>query len=182
MAPRPDSTPISTEAWFGPAFLQLHPLIQRLHVHGGVLAGSVGPQFGSGLAGLIGKRVARRLGFAPGAPFHQLQVSIRSAADGLHWDRTIDGQTFASTFTPVGRYPAGHWIETNGAISLCLGVAIIDGGWHWQQRSARLLSPRVSAFKEVRDGRYYFHVAIALPLVGTVLSYGGLLDAVTAGA
>jgi hypothetical protein len=40
------------------------------------------------------------------------------------------------------------------------------------------LFPNSIAFKTVEAGRYRFYVGFSLPLLGTVLSYGGLLSAV----
>lgn len=48
--------------WFGPDFLHLHPLLQRLHERGGTLCGNVAVRFGTGIAGCIGRRLAARLG------------------------------------------------------------------------------------------------------------------------
>jgi hypothetical protein len=42
------------------------------------------------------------------------------------------------------------------------------------------LLPRARAYKRIEAGRYRFEVAFVLPVLGTVLSYGGLLDADTA--
>jgi hypothetical protein len=48
--------------WFGESFTALDPLLQDLHRHGGKLSGKVDLKFGSGLAGLIGRRLATKLG------------------------------------------------------------------------------------------------------------------------
>ena len=56
-------------AWFGEMFFELHPGLQSLHRHGGVLKGKIQLNFGKGLAGVLGKRIARKLGvpLQPGA-------------------------------------------------------------------------------------------------------------------
>ncbi len=71
----------------------------------------------------------------------------------------------------------------------CLQVDIVDGGWHWRWRCIgaqrgrwrlpRWLLPRSEAFKRVEGGHYRFSVSFALPLLGEVPRYGGLLHAVT---
>jgi hypothetical protein len=38
------------------------------------------------------------------------------------------------------------------------------------------LLPRFSAYKRVVDGRYSFHVGFALPGLGELMAYEGLLD------
>ncbi|HEY0065342.1 MAG TPA: DUF4166 domain-containing protein [Telluria sp.] len=173
------------ETWFGPAFDQLDPLLQALHRKGGVLAGPVSIVFGPGIAGVLGRSIARRAGIPTEGALHQLRVAIHSADGVLHWNRSFDGQSvFTSHFIPVGNYPAGHWMEATGSIGLQLGVAIVAGGWHWQHLASTLrgvrvptwLMPRMQACKQIRDGRYHFAVSMALPLLGTLLSYGGKLE------
>lgn len=170
--------------WFGPAFADLHPMIQQLHRDGGTLRGPVQIEFGSGSAGWIGRRLARRLGVPTTTGAAMLEVSIFSNADGLHWQRRFNGGTrFDSLFVPVGQYPSGHWIESSGRLRLKLQVAVRAGGWHWLQRGAWLgplaipnfLLGTTTAGKQIVDGQYRFCVAIALPLLGNVLSYAGSL-------
>jgi hypothetical protein len=66
-----------------------------------------------------------------------------------------------------------------------LQVELIDGGWHWRPLRSRIFGlplprwmlPHTAAHKQFVDGRYAFSVTIGLPLLGTVLSYRGCLDA-----
>ncbi len=111
-----------------------------------------------------------------------MRVDLHCDDERLHWNRTFDGNaTMKSTFVPVGRHPTGHWVEHVGALRVELGVAIVDGGWHWQPRRASLaglplprwLTPRITARKQIVDGRYRFLVATALPGLGTLVSYQG---------
>ena len=175
----------TVEAWFGPAFALLHPQLQALHRGGRTLRGPVQLSFGSGLAGNVGKRLARRLGIPGAAGSAMLEVTIRSDHDGLHWSRRFDhGAAFNSVFQPVGSYPSGYWLERSSHIALRLGVALRDGGWHWQQRRLALcgipvprwLMPTTIASKTVIDGKYVFSVDIRFPLLGSVLAYRGGLD------
>lgn len=173
------------EHWFGAAFAQLHPQLQALHRHGGHLRGPVQLWYGTGLAGLAGKMLARRLGIPPQAGAATLEVLIASDAAGLHWSRRFNhGPTFDSVFQPRGSYPDGCWVERSGAVELRLQVAVIDGAWHWQQRRARVagivlprwLTPTTAASKQVIDGTYVFAVAVRFPLLGKVLAYRGELN------
>jgi hypothetical protein len=113
-----------------------------------------------------------------------MRVAIYSTETRLHWNRTFnETSTFNSTFTPAGRYPSGYWVESSGLLRLTLAVAIVNGGWAWQPIGGRLwgipfpvrLLPRAVASKCIDNGRYRFNVEINLPLLGTVLSYGGKL-------
>jgi hypothetical protein len=180
----------SAERWFGDAFAHLHPLIQALHRSGGEIGGTISIETGTGLAGLVGQRLARRLGMPPRGTA-SLHVHVIHGDGEMRWVRTVNGAgRFTSCFQPVGRFPDGYWREASWPVELRLGVTIANGGWRWQQREIRVaglrlpawLAPRAVPFKEIRDGRYYFRVEIALPWLGTVLTYGGLLDAVRTGA
>jgi hypothetical protein len=48
------------QQWFGNHFSDLDPLIQSLHTDGGNLNGKVTLDFGKGLAGIIGRRLASK--------------------------------------------------------------------------------------------------------------------------
>ena len=178
----------SAERWFGPAFAELHPLIQQLHRSGGELHGVVEIGFGSGIAGFFGRRIARRLGL-PIAGTAQLRVRIEHVKTRMDWHRQFDaGPDFRSCFEPIGSYPDGYWQESSGRLQLQLGVDILQGGWCWRQRALRLwgmrvpnwLAPQTHAGKEIRAGDYCFHVAIQLPLLGRALSYSGRLKLASA--
>lgn len=170
--------------WFGPAFALLHPRLRALHDSGGALRGPCRVEYGSGLAGLVGKLLARRLGIVESDGGATLCVKIASDAGGLLWSRRFnDGPVFASHFQPVGRYPDGYWVERSGAVTLRFGVEVIEGAWHWRQQrlswrgvplSGRLM-PRTIASKAVSGDAYVFCVAVRVPVLGTVLSYRGQL-------
>ncbi|UXI67076.1 DUF4166 domain-containing protein [Tahibacter amnicola] len=165
----------------------MHPLLQQLHRQGGELSGTVDIRLGSGVAGVLGRRIARRLGIPPHAGRCAMRVHIYHDAGALHWDRRFgDGAAWmCSTFSPTGNWPDGCWIEQTGPVRLALGVQIENGGWRWKLRRAwlagiplpRWVLPRSRAGKCIEDGRYRFDVTFAVPIIGDVLSYGGLLDA-----
>jgi hypothetical protein len=176
----------SVKQWFGEKFTTLHPLLQNLHLHGGTLSGVVEIQTGTGLGKLAGTALARKFSIPTDRGSHPFTVNIFHRDDGLHWHRSFDGQAeMQSLFVPIGTLPDGYWIESKGPIRLALTVDIIDGGWYWRCRKIWLhgvrmpvwLLPRTTAYKRIEAGRYRFHVAFSLPLLGAVLSYGGLLNA-----
>lgn len=181
----------AVERWFGEAFDTLHPHLRALHRAGGVLEGSVELVYGDGIAGRIGRRLARRMGLPGHAGTAHLRVDIHGDTDALHWQRTFDGtHAMHSRFVPVGTWPHGHWLETTGPLRLALTVDTRAGAWRWLPRAAWLhdvrvplaLLPRVSAGKRVdEDGAYVFDVTTSLPGLGVLFGYRGRLTLNTAG-
>jgi hypothetical protein len=184
------------EQWFGPAFARLHPRLQKLHRHDGVLRGPVEVRVAAGGAGrLIGERLRRKLGLPPPGPGHTLEVRISHDDERMLWERRFgeasglkplprDNAAFASRFIPVGHFPDGYWRETSGALELHLEVLLDDdGGWHWRTRRVLLrgvripkfLLPRVVAHKRWQRGAYDFAVSVRVPGLGEVVGYAGRL-------
>jgi hypothetical protein len=175
--------------WFGPEFEHLHPLLQHLHLQGGVLAGEVHIQVGRGLAGVLGRRLAYKMGIPIDQPHCPLRVVISHRAQQLHWARTFGTGTGSakevlSVFEAVGQHPGGYWVERTGAMHFKMTVDVIDGGWHWRALGASLHGlplpiswlPRSRAYKRIENGAYRFEVAFVMPLLGPLFSYSGLLQ------
>jgi hypothetical protein len=172
--------------WFGSSFARLHPLLRQLHSQpSACVEGTVVMRFGTGLAGVLGRRLARRLGMPDVAGPQHLIVDVGHDATRMRWQRRFgDGHALLSVFAPVGHFPDGHWIEDTGRIALTLQVDLVGDGWDWRLVGARMrgkalplwLLPRFSAYKRVVDGRYSFHVGFALPGLGELMAYEGLLD------
>ncbi len=169
--------------WFGDSYSSLHPLLQQVHENGGRLVGSVEVAYGNALARRLGRGLARKMQL-PGAGTHQLVVDISHDSDGMHWGRSFNGNTLVySLFKPVGTIENGYWTEQTGPISMQLTVDIKNGGWYWRCLRVkyrglaipRWLVPRTTLYKVIENDRYRFHVELALPLVGTLFSYQGLL-------
>lgn len=173
------------ERWFGPGFVQLNPLLQQLHQQGGKLHGQVDLQLGRDLAGIVGTRLATRLGIQTKHTPVAFQVDIHGTDDCLHWNRCFaNSAVLYSRFQPSGSWPDGYWLESTGALTLALAVDIRQGGWYWRPLKAWLhgvriplwLLPRTEAYKRIENGRYHFHVGFSLPLLGNLLSYSGALQ------
>lgn len=171
--------------WFGERFYELHPLLQQLHVNGGYLVGNVVVQYPIGLSGIVGRRIATKMGIPVTGELHAFSVAIIHKDDGLHWDRCFNKESkMHSLFCPVGTINDGYWRESTGTVSFHLGVDIKDGGWYWRCKKIKYKGitlplcffPRVNAFKVIDDGQYKFYVGIIVPLLGEVLSYSGLLS------
>jgi Domain of unknown function (DUF4166) len=174
--------------WFGPKFSELHPLLQQVHLHGAELTGVVDIHIpNNGIAGAIGRRLAKKLGLPTTAGQHRLRVSISHCAGAMHWDRCFDDRNnMRSIFRPIGTWSDGYFLEDTGPLKMRLTVDIKDGGWYWRCLEIRLfgvrlplwLFPNSKAFKTIEDGRYRFYVGFAIPLIGVCLAYGGLLSQV----
>lgn len=180
----------TVEKWFGDAFTELDPLLQDLHRFGGTLSGSVHIQFGSGIAGFLGRRLATKMGMPNQAGTHHMTVRIGSQEDKLVWSRNFGGsRDMISIFKPQGKYPDGTWSETTGNLNLSLSVDVVDGGWHWIQRGARIgsisiplwLMPVSRAYKRITSGMYEFSVTLSLPIFGMAFCYSGMLSLVERG-
>lgn len=170
--------------WFGDEFYQLAPQLQQLHSLGGTLKGPVEVLYGKGVAGIIGRRLAKKLNI-PTARHHDFSVAISHHANGLHWHRVFNQtQEMKSVFTPVGNKTKGFWLEQTGRLHLKLTVDIIDGGWYWKILGYRFLGlplpawllPKSIAYKFIDDDKYRFYVAFTAPILGMLFSYGGLLS------
>jgi hypothetical protein len=173
--------------WFGTNFIKLHPLLQKLHLRGGHLQGTIDLEFGTGFAGIIGRRLAPKIGLPLKSGAVDFEVCISHTADTLNWVRKFDNNhIMTSLFVPHGEYPTGYWSETTGNLSLELGVDIRDGGWYWVQRKVKLfgvplplmLFPSSHAYKRINDNLYEFSVAFTLPIIGKLVSYSGKLSAI----
>jgi hypothetical protein len=175
--------------WFGAHFSELHPLLQSLHRHGGTLRGVVEIQSGTGVAGWLGRRLARSLGIPIDRRLRGFEVEIKHTETALEWWRRFDdGSVVVSHFEPVGAWPVGYWKETTGALQMHLTVDIVNGGWRWRPLRASLyglrlplrLLPKSRAGKHIECGKYRFEVEFSLPIVGRLLSYGGALEVASA--
>ncbi len=173
--------------WFGAYFSNLHPLLQKLHLHGGRLNGEVNLEFAKGLKGLLGRRLAAKIGLPLKPGIYPFEVVISHNPESLIWTRQFNkNHIIKSVFTPHGKYPKGFWSEKTGPTELLLGVDIVDGGWYWRLRKISLrgkvfpqwLLPSTEAYKTIKNGQYEFSVSLTFPLLGQLFRFSGLLDAV----
>lgn len=94
--------------------------------------------------------------------------------------------TKSTLLNPVGSKADGYWVEQTGPIQLFLTVDIKDTGWYWRCLQVKIkgirvplwLFPQTFACKTIEHDQYRFAVSIAVPLIGRVLSYRGLLNPV----
>ncbi len=178
------------QEWLGESFSNLHPLLQHIHIHGGTLQGEIDIKLGKGLAGFLGRRLAKKLGVPTTHARSGYKVSISHAPGKLIWAREFiapDGKVekLVTVFVPHGQYPHAYWQESTGLMHFRLTVDILEGGgWSWRVLAAHLygiplpvkLFPQSQAYKCIEDGRYRFYVGFIMPGLGLLLSYSGLLE------
>lgn len=173
----------AAEKWFGKAFSRLHPDLQQLHRYGGELKGEVSLLFGPGVAGFIGRRLARSLKMPVKSGLYPFTVAIAHDDDVLKWGRSWGGQLMESHFQPKGVFPSGHWIERTGLVTLHLGVDVVRGAWHWRKKNTYLwripmpkfLQPTMLAEKTVEGNGYHFSVVCRWGALGELFRYSGVL-------
>jgi len=172
--------------WFADEFSALAPELQTLHLQGGVLRGEVTVALGKGMAGAIGRRLAKKLN-VPEPGTHHLEVTIFHDEDSLHWNRRFsETSDMNSIFKPIGTIKDGHWIESTGPLSMMLTVDVKNGGWYWRCLRFKLFGvplpvwvfPKSKAYKYIEKGGYRFYVGFEAPLIGLLLSYSGVLQRV----
>jgi len=169
--------------WFGETFSNLAPELQNLHRYGGVLQGEVEVVVGKGIAGLVGRRLTKKLNI-PMSGMNDLLVTISHDNEYLHWNRQFNKTAIMkSRFKPIGNIRHGYWLEKTGSLELKLTVDVQNQGWHWRcvgYRYHRLpipvwLFPNMKAYKCIEDGGYRFYVGFSAPFVGLLFSYTGIL-------
>ncbi len=169
--------------WFNEAFTNLAPELQELHRNGGVLSGEVKVIIGSGIAGLLGKRLVKKLNI-PKPGINNLRVIISHDKHYLHWDRQFnEATTMKSRFKPIGTIDDGYWLEKTGPLEMKLTVDVKKQGWHWRCLRIKYyglpipvwLFPNMQAYKYIDNGGYRFYVGFSAPLLGLLFSYGGIL-------
>ena len=172
-----------TESWFGSHFKELSAPLQQLHRAGGTLEGNVTFSYGKGLAGALGKRIAKRMGVSALPSTCPFRVEIEHTPTAMIWRRLFnDSVVCESIFEPSGSFDHGYWVEKTGAVQVELGVRLVDGAWHWDCRRvlvhgivlASILRPVVMAHKRIENGAYCFSVEFRHPWLGSLFSYQGI--------
>ena len=167
----------------GTAFDRLPPSLQRLHQPGAQAqwSGLASVQRGtSRLAALI----SRLFGF-PGAGDVAVTVTFRTDAKGREtWTRNFSSRLMVSTQEPGTRRNTHLITERFGPFAFGLAL-VLDGAVlrliprRWTLFGLplpRALMPQGDSYETERDGKFRFHVEIALPLIGPVVTYDGWLD------
>ena len=160
----------------GEHFTALSPLIQQAHLGQIRLCGKVFVRHGNQVARLL----CRVLNMPAQGESVNLIVDGFHEADRMRWIRSFDGHEMQSNFQQQGEY----LIEHLGPLKLWLRLSVDDSGSLnyqlkrvslWGISIPRWLAPGLIASESDQDGGYYFYVKIALPFVGKLIEYGGLV-------
>jgi len=118
-----------------------------------------------------------------------LRLEVRAHEDHQVWERDFDD--FRMTTTQY-LLPDGRMVERRGPIELLFHVTVDDGAVVYRPAGMRLRLWRVSfrvpswcgpsirgkTWCEPGDRRMHVHIAIAVPFLGLIVSYGGAIERV----
>ena len=129
--------------------------------------------------GLIGWLIRRCMGFPP-AGTYSLRVRFAERAGREVWTREFGKYRFRSQLA----LEKVRLTERFGPLAFIFdlpsdhrGLRMTLRGWRaFGVPLPRWLGPRIVAAEQDHDGRFKFNVSVALPLIGPVVAYEGLLD------
>jgi hypothetical protein len=128
--------------------------------------------------------VAQMLAWMLGFPAHSIDtaiaVDIEASGDGQRWIRHFPPRPMRTRLWAEN----GRLRERFGPLVRSFDLVADADGIDWQVATLHLFGlplPRrwfrqIEARESVRDGRYWFHVHGALPLIGRLVGYEGWLD------
>lgn len=134
--------------------------------------------------GFLARVAARAFGFPPEAEAVPVTVKFSVRPDSETWERDFGGRRFASE----QRLGVGSWegllSERFGPIEVGLAVLVEDGTLRLVARKWRAFGipmparfvPGGEAWEAEEDGRFAFHVDIAVPGIGRIVRYDGTLE------
>lgn len=135
--------------------------------------------------GVLAGPVARLFGFPAAGEDVPVSVRFRTDAQGVEeWQRNFGGRRMVST-QEEGHGPiAGLIVERFGPFAFALALlwqgdrlTLIPRHWRFFGLPLpRALGPFGETFEREADGRFTFHVEIALPLLGEIVRYEGWLN------
>lgn len=168
----------------GPAFASLPPEVQALHQPGprAVWSGRARVRRGTSRSANL---VATLFNFPRAGADVPVTVAFRTDATGREtWARTFDGRLMRST-QEAGTGRNQHLItERFGPFAFGLALVIhgdrlriIPRRWSiFGLPLPRFAMPHGDSHDSVQQGKFHFHVEIALPLIGPVVRYDGWLQ------
>jgi hypothetical protein len=133
--------------------------------------------------GWLARMVAAVIGFPAAGDGVPVEVDIRRDATVESWRRTFAGRAFSSRLRAGTGAAQGLLVEAFGPVRV--RIALIPNGdrlrfdvvgWSlWALPLPRALAPGGDSYETARDGRFLFHIVIAHPWLGTIVTYEGWL-------
>lgn len=177
-----DGTPLYRRI-LGQAFASLLPRVRELH------DGTTTRRW-SGVAEVRRGRnplawlVAAIIGFPKAATAVPVTVTFAPDGDAERWTRSFAGKVFVSLQSLGCGRNAHLLVERFGFASFALALVVEDDRLLLVPRRwsvfgipmPRALLPKGTSFETEREGRFAFDVEIALPLIGRIVAYRGVLD------
>jgi hypothetical protein len=131
------------------------------------------------LSGLI----ARVVGFPPAGTDVPVTVTLTRTGAGELWQRDFGGHRFTSVQYLGEGASEGLLVERFGPVAFAMAVVVDEGELRLVLRRGTVLGvplprwalPKIEAGEREADGRFHFHVDIALPVIGRIVRYRGWL-------
>jgi Domain of unknown function (DUF4166) len=165
------------ERLLGSSFQRLPPQLRRFHASaGGDARWALQVRRGGGR---LAEAVAWLLALPKPTERAQGRLHVRASGDRETWVRVFPDREVRTT----QRMRDGRLVETHGAVSFFFDVEVDERGLRFVDRGSALLgirlprrlAPSLSASVRSRADGWDVEVSLALPLLGTILSYGGVV-------
>ena len=167
----------------GPAWLQLHPAIRRLHLADGAVIGRFEFRHGHGLGARL-TRWALRLSSSETAL--DARLTIVRDAESERWVRAFDPRVLVTIQRGL---PDARLAERFGALEFRFHLRVIDGALTYVPAGVALtvgrlrvslprwIAPRVEAREAgVNERGVHVQVRISAPGIGLLMSYAGRVE------
>lgn len=167
----------------GPAWLDLHPAIRRLHLMDGVATGRLEVHQGRGWAARLTCRVLR---LPSSATVIEARLAKVRDAESERWTRTFGRRLLVTIQRGL---PDGTLAERFGALEFRFHLRVVEGALTYVQAGAGVMvgrlriplppciSPQVEAREACVDGHgSHLRVRISAPGIGLVMSYEGCVQ------
>lgn len=167
----------------GTAWEGLPLAVQQMHAFDGELTVKGRAEIENG-TGFLAKLVRRIMGFPKAGQDVPVTVTFR-AQDGVEtWTRRFGDEGFSSTQRQGRGRDERLLVEQFGPLSVSLALVVSGGRLElvvrrWSFLGIPLppfLAPHGETFEFEKDGRFNFHVELALPIAGPIVRYTGWLE------
>jgi hypothetical protein len=132
---------------------------------------------------LLARLVANVVGFPKAGTGVPVEVELRRDARGETWIRSFAGKEFSSRLDE-GRGRSARLVRERFGPSRFHMALVPDGnrlrfvvrGWDWLGLPMpRAWAPTGESYETVRDGKFNFHIEVAHPWLGAIVTYDGTL-------